>query len=90
MYGEWERVCRQEIINLAFDGPGTPTHHRSPVTQGQSGAAVVSKRCAAPPSPRFSRNRERESTSLIGFLVLSPTQRRLGDALQGECVREVR
>ena len=33
---------REEIANLAFDGPGAPAHPRFPVTQGLSGAAVAS------------------------------------------------
>ena len=35
-------VTEDEIINLAFDGPGAPTHPRFPVTQGLSGSAVAS------------------------------------------------
>ena len=31
-----------EIVNLAFNGPGAPAHPRFPVTQGLSGAAVAS------------------------------------------------
>jgi GAF domain-containing protein len=36
-------VTEDEIANLAFDGPGAPTHPRFPVTCGLSGAAVASK-----------------------------------------------
>lgn len=35
-------VTEDEIINLAFDGPGAPTHPRFPVTQGLSSSAVAS------------------------------------------------
>jgi L-methionine (R)-S-oxide reductase len=35
-------VTEDEIINLAFDGPGAPTHPRFPVTQGLSSLAVAS------------------------------------------------
>ncbi len=35
-------VGEEEIVNLAFDGPGVPAHPRFPVTQGLSGAAVSS------------------------------------------------
>ena len=35
-------VAEDEIVNLAFDGPGVPAHPRFPVTQGLSGAAVAS------------------------------------------------
>ena len=35
-------VAEDEIVNLAFDGPGAPTHPRFPVTEGLSGAAVAS------------------------------------------------
>ena len=35
-------VTKDEIANLAFDGPGAPVHPRFPVTQGLSGAAVAS------------------------------------------------
>jgi putative methionine-R-sulfoxide reductase with GAF domain len=35
-------VSEEEIVNLAFDGPGVPVHPRFPVTQGLSGAAVAS------------------------------------------------
>jgi GAF domain-containing protein len=35
-------VTEDEIINLAFDGPGAPSHPRFPVTQGLSGSAVAS------------------------------------------------
>jgi L-methionine (R)-S-oxide reductase len=36
------KVSEEEIVNLAFDGPGAPTHPRFPVTQGMSGSAVAS------------------------------------------------
>jgi putative methionine-R-sulfoxide reductase with GAF domain len=36
------KVTEDEIINLAFDGPGAPTHPRFPVTQGLSSSAVAS------------------------------------------------
>lgn len=36
-------VTQEEIVNLAFDGPGAPAHPRFPVTQGLSGAAVASR-----------------------------------------------
>ena len=36
------QVTAEEIVNLAFDGPGAPAHPRFPVTQGLSGAAVAS------------------------------------------------
>jgi GAF domain-containing protein len=35
-------VAEDEIVNLAFDGPGAPAHPRFPVTEGLSGAAVAS------------------------------------------------
>ncbi len=35
-------VTKDEIANLAFDGPSAPAHPRFPVTQGLSGAAVAS------------------------------------------------
>jgi L-methionine (R)-S-oxide reductase len=35
-------VTEDEIINLAFEGPGAPTHPRFSVTQGLSGSAVAS------------------------------------------------
>lgn len=35
-------VTEDEIVNLAFDGLGAPTHPRFPITQGLSGAAVAS------------------------------------------------
>ena len=35
-------VTEDEIINLAFDGPGAPTHPRFPVIQGLSSSAVAS------------------------------------------------
>ena len=35
-------VTEDEIINLAFDGLGAPTHPRFPVTQGLSSSAVAS------------------------------------------------
>ncbi|MDQ2672948.1 MAG: GAF domain-containing protein, partial [Actinomycetota bacterium] len=37
-------VTEDEIINLAFDGPGAPTHLRFPVTQGLSSSAVASRK----------------------------------------------
>ena len=36
------KVSEEEIVNLAFDGPGAPTHPRFPVTQGMSCSAVAS------------------------------------------------
>ena len=36
-------VSEEEIVNLAFDGPGMPAHPSFPVTQGLSGAAVASR-----------------------------------------------
>ena len=38
------KVGKEEIVNLAFDGPGAPAHPRFPATQGLSGSAVVSGR----------------------------------------------
>ena len=35
-------VTEDEIINLAFDGPGAPAHPRFPIAQGLSGTAVAS------------------------------------------------
>ena len=35
-------VTEEEIANLAFDGPGAPTHPRFPVAEGLSSAAVAS------------------------------------------------
>ena len=35
-------VGEEEIVTLAFDGPGAPAHPRFPVTEGLSGAAVAS------------------------------------------------
>ena len=35
-------MTEEEIINLAFDGPGAPAYPRFPVTQGLRGAAVAS------------------------------------------------
>jgi L-methionine (R)-S-oxide reductase len=37
-------VTEDEIINIAFDGPGAPTHLRFPVTQGLSSSAVASRK----------------------------------------------
>lgn len=39
-------VTEDEIVNLAFDGPGAPAYPRFPVTQGLSGA-VASKETVA-------------------------------------------
>ncbi|HZB10943.1 MAG TPA: GAF domain-containing protein [Rubrobacter sp.] len=36
-------VTEEEIVNLAFDGPGAPAYPRFPITQGLSGSAVASK-----------------------------------------------
>ena len=36
------QVTGEEIVNLAFDGPGAPAHPRFLVTQGLSGAVVAS------------------------------------------------
>jgi GAF domain-containing protein len=35
-------VTEDEIVNLAFSGPGAPMYPRFPITQGLSGAAVSS------------------------------------------------
>ncbi len=35
-------VSEEEIVNLAFSGPGAPMYPRFPITQGLSGAAVSS------------------------------------------------
>jgi L-methionine (R)-S-oxide reductase len=35
-------VTEEEIVNLAFDGPGAPAHPRFPISQGLSSAAVAS------------------------------------------------
>jgi putative methionine-R-sulfoxide reductase with GAF domain len=35
-------VTEDEIVNVAFSGPGPPVHPRFPITQGLSGAAVAS------------------------------------------------
>ena len=36
-------MTEEEVANVAFDGPGAPTHPRFPKTQGLSGAAIASK-----------------------------------------------
>jgi GAF domain-containing protein len=36
-------VTEDEIVNVAFSGPGPPVHPRFPITQGLSGAAVASR-----------------------------------------------
>ena len=35
-------VTEDEIVNVAFSGPGAPVYPRFPITQGLSGAAVAS------------------------------------------------
>jgi putative methionine-R-sulfoxide reductase with GAF domain len=36
-------VTEDEIVNVAFSGPGAPVYPRFPITQGLSGAAVSSE-----------------------------------------------